>query len=187
MKIATLAENLVYQRKLKGFTQEQLSDQTTVGVRTIQRIEKGETQPHLQTIKLLAAGLNVEVNDLVPIEDPNEEAIQRKWMILLHISPFFGFFIPFANVIFPIILWTHKADDNKIYDQHGRAIINFHCSIFLYLIFSLLFFFILPGFNFFLTGFIVLFSIILSIKNLFSAINQGTCKFYLSIPFIKEK
>ncbi len=50
MKNQSLSENLIYQRKLKGLTQEELSDQTTVAVRTIQRIEKGDVQPHLQTV-----------------------------------------------------------------------------------------------------------------------------------------
>ena len=54
MKRQTLKENLLYHRKLKGYTQEELSEKTTVGVRTIQRIEKGDVQPHLQTVKLLA-------------------------------------------------------------------------------------------------------------------------------------
>ena len=40
MKQQTIKENLLYQRKLKGLTQDQLSEKTTVGVRTIQRIEK---------------------------------------------------------------------------------------------------------------------------------------------------
>ena len=30
-------------------------------------------QPHLQTVKLLAVGLEVEIGDLIPIENPNEE------------------------------------------------------------------------------------------------------------------
>ena len=70
MKRPTLQENLIYQRKLKGYTQDELAERTTVGVRTIQRIEKGEVQPHLQTIKLIAVGLGVEVEDLIVLEDP---------------------------------------------------------------------------------------------------------------------
>ena len=50
MKQPTLSENLLYQRKLKGYTQDELAEKTRVGLRTIQRIEKGEVQPHLQTI-----------------------------------------------------------------------------------------------------------------------------------------
>lgn len=185
MKQQTLKENLLYQRKLKGYTQEELSDKTTVGVRTIQRIEKGDVQPHLQTIKLLAVGLDVEVEDLIAIENPKEETIKRKWMLLLHASPFFGFIIPFANVLFPLFTWISKAEDNKIYDEHGRAVINFHCTINLLLIISLLLFFPFPGTNFFGTGAIVLYGIIISLKNVMSALSSGTCYYPLSIPFLK--
>jgi uncharacterized Tic20 family protein len=187
MKQQTLRENLVYQRKLKGFTQDQLSEKTTVGVRTIQRIEKGEVQPHLQTVKLLAVGLDIEVDDLMVLDNPKEETIKRKWMLLLHATPFFGLIIPFANVLFPLFIWISKAEDNKVYDMHGRAVINFHCTINLFVIISLLLFFPFPGINFFGTAAVVLFGIIFSIKNLMSALDSGRYKYPLSIPFLKNK
>lgn len=187
MKQQTLRENLVYQRKLKGFTQDQLSEKTTVAVRTIQRIEKGKVQPHLQTVKLLAVGLDIEVDDLMILDNPKEETIKRKWMFLLHVSPFFGLLIPFANVLFPLFIWISKAEDNKVYDMHGRAVINFHCTINLFVIISLLLFFPFPGINFFGTAAVLLFGIIFSIKNLMSALDSGSCKYPLSIPFLKNK
>ena len=181
----SLSENLTYQRKLKGYTQEQLSDKTSVTVRTIQRIEKGDVNPHLQTVKLLAVGLDIEVEDLIVLDDPKQETINRKWMLLLHGSPFFGLIIPFANVLFPLFIWMSKAEDNKIYDAHGRAIINFHCTINLLLILSLLSFFLIPGYNFFITAAIALFGFVFSIKNLMSSIDSGKCNYPLSIPFLK--
>ena len=187
MKKQSLKDNLVYQRKLKGFTQDELSEKTTVGVRTIQRIEKGEVQPHLQTVKLLAVGLDVDVNDLIVLDNPKEETIKRKWMLLLHASPFFGLIIPLANVLFPLFTWISKAEDNKIYDTHGRAVINFHCTINLLLLISLLLFFPFPGVNFFMTGAVFLFGIIFSIKNTMYALGSGTCFYPLSIPFLKTK
>lgn len=185
MKQSTLQENLLYQRKLKGYTQDELAERTTVGVRTIQRIEKGEVQPHLQTVKLLAVGLGVEVEDLIVLHDPKEEPIKRKWMLLLHASPFFGFIIPFANILFPIFIWINKAEDNTKYDLHGRAVINFHCSMSLYLLLSLLLFFVIPGYNYFVTLGIVLLGIIITIKNIMSALESGSCKYPLSLPFLK--
>ena len=145
MKKQSLSENLQYYRKLKGLTQEELSDKTTVAVRTIQRIEKGDVQPHMQTVKLLAAALEVDINDLIVIDNPNEETIQRKWMLLLHALPLLGLIIPFANIFVPTFLWIHKAEDNKVYDAHGRAIINFHGTITLLFLLSLLSFFVIPG------------------------------------------
>ncbi len=187
MNKKSINENLAYQRKLKGYTQEELSEKTTVGVRTIQRIEKGDVQPHLQTVKLLAIGLEVEVEDLIVLDNPNEEVVKRKWMLLLHGSPFLGFIIPFANILFPLFFWIHKAEDNKIYDAHGRAVINFHCTITLLFIVSLLAFFPFPGINFFGTGAVFLFGIIVSIKNLMSALSSQTYHYPLSIPFFKTK
>ena len=181
----SLSENLIYQRKLKGYTQGQLSDRTSVTVRTIQRIEKGDVQPHLQTVKLLAVGLDVEVNDLLVLDNPNEEVIQRKWMLLIHGTPFLGLIIPFANVLFPLFIWISKANDNKVYDQHGRAVVNFHSTINLMMVISLLLFFPLPGYNFFITGAIFLYGIIVSIMNISSALNKQTCNYTLSIPFLK--
>ncbi|WP_111307845.1 helix-turn-helix domain-containing protein [Confluentibacter sediminis] len=187
MKNQSISENLIYQRKLNGYTQEDLSEKTSVGVRTIQRIEKGEVEPHLQTVKLLAVGLDIPVNDLIVIENPKEETIQRKWMLMLHGLPFFGFIIPFANVLFPIFIWVHKAEDNKIYDAHGRAVINFQSTMLLLFIISLLAFFPFPGMNFFGTAAVVLYGITVTIINIFSALGSGTCKYPLSIPFLKFK
>ena len=187
MKSKILSENLIYQRKLKGYTQEDLSDKTTVGVRTIQRIEKGDVQPHLQTVKLLAVGLEVEVDDLLVLDNPNEEVIQRKWMLLFHALPFLGLIIPFANIFVPTFLWIHKAQDNKTYDQHGRAIINFHITITFLFILSLLSFFLFPGYNYFATGAIVIFGIIITFYNISRALSSGTCNYPLSIPFLKPK
>lgn len=187
MKTKSISKNLIYQRKLKGFTQEELSDKTTVGIRTIQRIEKGDVQPHLQTIKLLASGLSVEVDDLLVLDNPKEETIKRKWMLLLHASPFFGLIFPFGNILFPLFTWISKAEDNKTYDEHGRAVINFHCTINLLIIISLLLFFPFPGVNFFGTGTVFLFGIIFSFKNTMSALDSATCYYPLSIPFLKPK
>lgn len=187
MENQTLGKRLKYQRTLKGFTQEELSDASSVGVRTIQRIEKEEVSPHLQTVKLLAVGLDIDIDDLMIIDNPNEEAIQRKWMLLLHGTPFLGLIIPFGSILFPLFLWIHKANDNRVYDAHGRAIVNFHSSIALYFVVSLLLFFAFPGFNFFLTGAVVLFGIIITILNLMSALSSGTCNYPLSISFLKQK
>jgi len=187
MENQSLGKKLKYQRLQKGFTQEELSDASTVGIRTIQRIEKEEVTPHLQTVKLLAEGLTVDLKDLIILENPNEEVIQKKWMLLLHASPFLGLVIPFASIIFPLFLWIHKANDNKAYDAHGRAVVNFHASILLYFVISLLLFFPFPGMNFFGTAAVVLFGFITTFLNIMSALSKGTYNYPLSIPFLKSK
>lgn len=185
MKNKSLSDNLIYHRKLKGYTQEILSEKTRVGVRTIQRIEKGEVQPHLQTIKLLAEGLEVNVDDLIILENPKDGTLERKWLFLFHVIPFLGFVIPLGNILLPLIIWAAKSKDHQSYDHHGRAVINFQASIFLYLIFSLLLFFAFPGYNYFLSAAILLYGVIASIVNIFMSINSNRCRYPLSIPFLK--
>ncbi|CAL2103582.1 Transcriptional regulator [Tenacibaculum sp. 190130A14a] len=186
MKNQTLGKRLKYYRTLKGYTQDELASLSSVAIRTIQRIEKEEVQPHLQTLKLLAESLEIGIDDLKIIENPNHETVQKKWLLLLHSSPFLGLIIPFANILFPLFLWIHKEKDNPLYNQHGRAIINFQCSITLYLIISLVLFFPFPGYNFFLTGLVFLFGIITTLYNIKKAIDSETYRYPLSIQFLKN-
>ncbi|MGF7437004.1 helix-turn-helix domain-containing protein [Lentilactobacillus senioris] len=60
-------------RKAKGWTQEQLADQSGLSIRTIQRLESG-SDASLDTLRLVAEALNVSVEDLfIQVEDPNKE------------------------------------------------------------------------------------------------------------------
>lgn len=91
MKRNSVSQNLVYQRKLKGCTREELAGKTAVTVRTIQRIEKGDVQPHLQTIKLLATALEIEIDQILPLEVPLQEKVKQKWLLFLHASPILAY------------------------------------------------------------------------------------------------
>ncbi|QIX63304.1 helix-turn-helix transcriptional regulator [Hymenobacter sp. BT18] len=51
-------------RKSKGFSQEMLAEQAGVGLRTIQRVEQGETIPRGHTLQALATALGVSLEDL---------------------------------------------------------------------------------------------------------------------------
>ncbi|MBT8318605.1 MAG: helix-turn-helix domain-containing protein, partial [Gramella sp.] len=194
----SIARNLVYQRKLKGLTQKDLSDKTNVTVRTIQRIEKGETEPHLQTVKLIAAALEIEVDELIPLEDPKKESVQQKWLLMFHATPFIGFVLPFFNIFIPLFLWIHKREDNPVYYEHGRKVINFQLSIMLYFILIIgAFFFIGHLFPFgsgnwssialLLFISIIPFSIVVMLFNIFRALKNLTCFYPLSIPFITKR
>ena len=62
MKQPLLGEKITELRKQKGLTQEELVERCNVTVRTIQRIESGETTPRIYTIKTIlnALGLDYE-------------------------------------------------------------------------------------------------------------------------------
>nr|WP_299344587.1 serine hydrolase [Allomuricauda sp.] len=182
----SIAKNLIYQRKLKGLTQQELSAKTKVAVRTIQRIEKGDVSPHLQTINLLATALEIEVDDLLQLENPKEEAIQKKWLLLMHGTPLLGFIIPFCNVLFPLFLWIHKRDDNPLYYHHGTKVINFHITVLLW--YALAFVALLTvekwGFVFFIS--VIPLCVLIVIANIIYAVKEHKCYYPLSIPFLKS-
>ena len=53
------AERITSLRKSKGFSQEVLAEQSGVSLRTIQRVEQGETMPRGHTVQALAAALSL--------------------------------------------------------------------------------------------------------------------------------
>ncbi len=54
-------------RRRAMFTQEELSEESGVGVTTIVRIERGQvTEPHFSTLRKLAAALDVDAKELLP-------------------------------------------------------------------------------------------------------------------------
>lgn len=50
----------------------------------------------------------------------------------IHLSTFSRFFIPLGNFIGPVILWMANKKKSEFIDSHGKQIINFQLSIFLY-------------------------------------------------------
>lgn len=187
MNNQSLAERLKYYRKSKGYSQEELSNETQVTVRTIQRIEKAEVNPHLNTLKSLAAALDIEVNELLPLENPKEETIKKKWLLLLHATPLLGFFIPLCNVLIPLFLWIHKREDNPIYDKHGIKVINFQITVLLLAILSFVSLVTIEKWGFFIFILTMPICIGIVIFNIIYVLQKGKCYYPLAIPFLRFK
>ncbi len=183
----SLAESLKYHRKIMGFSQEELSNKTNVTVRTIQRIEKSEVNPHLKTIKLLAVALEIEVNDLLPLDNPKEESIKKKWLLLLHATPLLGVFLPPSNVLIPLFLWIHKRDDNPIYYKHGVKVINFQITAFILVLLSFVSLVTIEKWGFFIFIFTMPICVGIVIFNIVYVLQKEKCYYPLSIPFLKIK
>ncbi|WP_228237291.1 serine hydrolase [Allomuricauda sp. M10] len=187
MNNTSIGERLKYQRKIKGYSQEELSGRTNVTVRTIQRIENEEVSPHLNTVKLLAAALEVEVSDLLPLDDPREETIKKKWLLLIHATPLLGIFIPLLNVLAPLFLWIHKKDDNPIYNEHGIKVINFQITALLLAVLSFVSLMTIEGFGFIFFISIVPICVGIVIFNIIYVLKKDKCYYPLSIPFLSVK
>ncbi|WP_437205900.1 DUF4870 domain-containing protein [Planctomicrobium sp. SH664] len=114
-------------------------------------------------------------------ESPDEQQV-RTWAMALHLSQFAAYFVPIAGIVAPIVIWQLQKDKMPQLDPHGRNIVNWLISQFIYLAISGLLVFVLIGFPllivFSLLG--VIFPIIGAVK----AMNGEVWKYPLTIEFI---
>tara|TARA_R110002012_G_scaffold120556_2_gene269957 strand:- start:3150 stop:4907 length:1758 start_codon:yes stop_codon:yes gene_type:complete len=187
MSNTSIGERLKYQRKMKGYSQEELAHRTNVTVRTIQRIEKEEVAPHLNTVKLLAVALEIEVDELVPLENPKEETIKKKWLLLMHATPLAGLFLPLLNVLIPLFLWIHKREDNTIYNEHGIKVINFQITVLILAVLSFISLVTIEKWGFFIFISVIPICLAIIIFNIIYVVRKNKCYYPFSIPFLSLK
>ena len=121
MDKTTVAKKIIHFRKLKGITQEALADVSGLNIRTIQRIESGEVDPRLFTLKSIADALEVKLEELLP--EPTQHELNQ--LAILHITPLGFFVLPvIGNVLFPFIFWMLKREELNNIDRHGKDILN---------------------------------------------------------------
>ena len=53
---------------------------------------------------------------------------ERRWTAMCHLSWLLGFFIPFGNIIGPLIVWLAKRHDYNEVDLHGKESLNFQIT-----------------------------------------------------------
>src|SRR5690625_6311283 len=59
--------------------------------------------------------------------------------MFIHFGIFLGYYFPFANIIVPLIIWQSNKESDFL-DKHGKAVMNFQLSLFLYHLVALLIF-----------------------------------------------
>ena len=121
MDKTSIAKKIIHFRKVKGITQETLAEETGLNVRTIQRIEAGEVDPRLYTLKSIADVLGVNLEELLP--EPSQHELNQ--LAILHITPVAFFFFPIlGNVIAPFIFWMLKREEVNGINKHGKDVLN---------------------------------------------------------------
>ncbi len=117
----TIGSRIVFLRKQKGLTQEELSEKAGINLRTLQRIEKDETEPRSATLRMLCDTLHIPLEDLIDFGKTEN----RNLLIYLHLSVVSGLFIPMGQILLPFILWITQRDKIKDFYFQGVNIINF--------------------------------------------------------------
>ncbi len=132
-----LSKKIVRARKKQGLTQEELAGLTNITVRTIQRIESGESIPRAFTIKALARALETSFEELTSetqterlenqpdlsqiSSDPGNE---KHFLQILCLSCFSYLVLPFVHFLIPIYLLKKHNHGHPETLVIGRTIIR---------------------------------------------------------------
>ena len=112
-------------RVAMGYTQAQLSIETNLSIRTIQRVESGHTIPKGYTLDKLAQALGFDKTEIgkknQEADIANQKATEKLKIINLASLSFLG--IPFGNIIVPYLIWK-KHKTNPVILDVGKKIIS---------------------------------------------------------------
>ncbi|HEX8329599.1 MAG TPA: helix-turn-helix transcriptional regulator [Hymenobacter sp.] len=133
-------------RKSKGFSQEALAEHSGVSLRTIQRVEQGETVPRGHTVQALAAALEVTLDDLrlgaqpapapqavppvlvtvlPPTPAPPALRVDPHFLQLLNLSALSLLVLPLLNLVVPWLLWRARRHTTAHVAELGRRVLGF--------------------------------------------------------------
>ena len=56
----------------------------------------------------------------------------NNYLMLMHLSQFSGFIVPFAGLVMPLIMWLTNNEKFSEVDRHGKMIINWLISALIY-------------------------------------------------------
>jgi transcriptional regulator with XRE-family HTH domain len=111
-------------RNKRGMSQEFLAEESGLSLRTIQRVEKGESNPTGDSLKKLANALNVNPDELIDWTIKED----RKYLNYLNMSALTFLFFPILGILIPFILWIPKKGKVQHLDQIAKSLINFQIT-----------------------------------------------------------
>ncbi len=115
----------VKQKRLeKRLSQQALADAAGLHVRSIQRLEKGQLNPHGYTLHRLSTILELNLNELEP-ENHVDEQVIRRLRSIMYISVISYVVIPLGNLLLPWLIYNYYwAHQREIYKNLRLIIIS---------------------------------------------------------------
>ena len=137
----SLPQRVVSARKKKGLTQEELAGLANVTVRTIQRIESGETTPRSYTLKVIADALGISFEELhtttgqqetsdasLNANAANDAEDHVNFLQLLCLSCFSYLVLPLIHFLVPVYLLRKRKERNPQVLGYARWVIK--CQVY---------------------------------------------------------
>lgn len=110
---------------------------------------------------------------------PHEE---RNWAMFCHLGGL-AYFIPFGNIIVPLILWSMRKDESELVNREGKKALNFQISVTLYMLIASVLIFVLVGILFLvILGLLQLIFVILAVVK---TLNDEEFEYPMTIKFIQ--
>ena len=124
MKNNEQAKKIKELRNRKGYSQEELSDQSGLSLRTIQRIENGETEPHGDSVRKLAIALQVSPDEIIDWQIQEDNSL----IAMLNLSQLGFLAFPLLGILIPLVIWILGRDKIKNMNSVGKSVLNFQIS-----------------------------------------------------------
>jgi transcriptional regulator with XRE-family HTH domain len=112
-----LNKKIIQGRKAKGLTQDELAVLTKVNLRTIQRLESGESKPRPYTLKAIEKALDFQ-QPAVSNEDTGH------FLHLFCISCFSYLLIPYVHFLIPNYLLNRNKEQNPEIRRFAKKVIR---------------------------------------------------------------
>ena len=119
-----LAARIKQHRIKNGLSQDSLAQETGLNLRTIQRIENGETVPRGDTLKRLAMALKTSPDELIDWQSRDDKNV----LLLLNLAQLAFLVFPIMGILLPLIIWILQKDKVRQANELGKKILNFQIS-----------------------------------------------------------
>ncbi|MCW5961684.1 MAG: DUF4870 domain-containing protein [Pyrinomonadaceae bacterium] len=108
---------------------------------------------------------------------------EKQMGMFLHLSQLINIVIPFGGIIAPIVLWQMKKEEMPALDAHGKMVVNWLISSFIYLVVSGILTIVIVGLLGLLA--IAVMSVVFPIIGGIKANNGELWEYPLTIKFLK--
>ena len=116
-----LSKKLKELRIRKGFSQEELADKTCLSLRTIQRIENGETEPRGDSLRRLTSVFGISSDEILDWNEREDKSVLQT----LNLSALSFLLFPLLGVLVPLVIWVLKKDTVRGFNSLAKKILTF--------------------------------------------------------------
>jgi transcriptional regulator with XRE-family HTH domain len=139
MNMQDITNKIKSTRAALGISQEELAELSGLSLRSIQRIEGGETTPRGDSLKRIAQALKIDIRELtLPSQEPMPGVAAKPdtGIVILMLLSAYGFmFHPLVGLGLPVLLFVLYRNTNPLVKKFGRKIIlleSVNCGLVLF-------------------------------------------------------